>query len=139
MLLVKFDRNWADEFNVYGMAIMTQESFDSLMKWAKNASYYFGTNEGWEGEDISDGFTASEIDEDDIRYLRDLIFEGHDSFGIFPDWQEMAYDAEYDKYEIIQDGGGWVVQLEGKTMAFGFGNFGEANEWLHSHIEELLN
>jgi len=54
-VLVKFQKDWADEFDVYGFKI-----FDSLAEWEATADagadseYYFGTNEGWDAGDFSE-------------------------------------------------------------------------------------
>lgn len=138
MLLVKFNRGWADEFSVYGMALMELEAYKSLIKWAKNATWNFGTNEGWEEEDISDGFTTEYVDDLEEDVLRRTVFTTSSTFGIFPDWREIQWETFYDRHDIVQDGGGWAVELDGNQVGFGFGSYDEADKWLEARLQKLL-
>lgn len=91
-VLVTFSKDWADEFSAEGLAIMTDEQFDKLKIWAENANWYFGTNEGWDDEDISRGFSAAEITDEEeavlIKLIPDLAvkyaWQTIGSFGQFP-------------------------------------------------------
>ena len=141
MLLVTFNQDWADEFSVYGLSIMSESSYAQLIAWAKNANWYFGTNEGFHDDDITDGFSIKTIDAQEEEVLRDCIFGASNTFGIFPNWEDMIYSEIYDRHEIVQNDGGYSVSLTdtGEEIAFGFGSFDEANEWLHSRVESLLN
>jgi hypothetical protein len=54
-ILVKFSKDWADEFDVKGFKL-----FDSMDDWRAHydgitsGEYYFGTNEGWDGSEFSE-------------------------------------------------------------------------------------
>ena len=81
--LVKFNKDWADEFDVSGFKI-----YYSLADWHKQAgdlsehSFMFGTNEGWEeGEfDVSD-FEVREITNETAVIIRNTL---GNSWGHFP-------------------------------------------------------
>ena len=105
MLIVKFERDWADEFSPYGLALMRETEYSSLLKWAKNANWNFGSNEGFEDEDITDGFSAKEITDAEAEVIRTNIFGTSTSVGLFPDWIDLVYDELYSEHEIVQDGG----------------------------------
>jgi hypothetical protein len=90
MLLVKFSANWADEFDVDGFAIMTQEQYDKNLAFysRKDAYFGFGTNQDLEGSDIVRGFSAQEVGDDEVHVLRNLFPELNSSYypvyGMFP-------------------------------------------------------
>jgi hypothetical protein len=68
--LVKFDRDWADEFSPAGLLIVTESEKELYEKWLeKPRSWYFGTNEGFEDEDLKDGFTFTAITSDQKAVL----------------------------------------------------------------------
>lgn len=82
-VLVKFEKDWADEFDVHGFKI-----YNSLADWHKEAgdlsehSYMFGTNEGWEEGDFEDDdFTVTEITNETAQVLRATF---GNSWGHFP-------------------------------------------------------
>ena len=71
-LLIKFNKDWADEFDVYGLAIMTECEWQTFVAGIPDLTYNFGTNEGWE--------EPGEIDEDDfeavaITYSEELVLQ----------------------------------------------------------------
>jgi hypothetical protein len=107
MLLVKFDRDWADEFSVYGFAIMDQTQFDELKKECECTSFGFGTNEGWEDEDISDGFTAQEISETEAGLVQDLFkmrpYGLYPTWGTFPDLETIKEEKEWEAQDRIEN------------------------------------
>jgi len=85
--LVVFDRDWADEFDVSGIKIMSQEEVDELKTQLENSpSWYFGTNEGFEDGELSvDDFTFTPITpEDEISFVKLLSLP----FGNFPDLRQ---------------------------------------------------
>lgn len=84
MLLVKFEKNWADEFDCRGFAIMSQRDFDEMMaNMPLQHEVYFGTNEYWtEGEITADAFTATEISIEEADTIEKLF--GKNAFGIWP-------------------------------------------------------
>ena len=94
--LVKFDKDWADEFSVYGFAIFEKLEWDNLLtKLKKNkdqdsGSWYFGTNEGWDSETIGDYLRDIEvvsITKDEKKSLERIFGESY--FGHFPDFEQM--------------------------------------------------
>ena len=97
--LVKFDKDWADEFSVYGFQIFEKSKWDNLHKKLKKnknkeVSAGFGTNEGWDEEPIGsflDDIKVVKITEDEKNTLEKLF--GRD-FGYFPDFQEMLNSSE---------------------------------------------
>lgn len=89
--LVTFQRDWADEFDVYGFALYTQQQVDLLMEWASTArTDWFGTNEGWEDTVLLDAFTFKEINADEHAVLDTLFPTARSAngarFGHIPMW-----------------------------------------------------
>lgn len=90
MLLVKFSSNWADEFDVEGFALMTQENYDANIAFYSRADAYFGfgTNQELEGSDIVQGFKAQPITDAEADTLRKLFPELRSKYypvyGVFP-------------------------------------------------------
>ena len=99
-VLVIFEKDWADEFSVYGFAVYDKDNWKSLLEDFEKPDvecngYHFGTNEGWDSkEDIIKGYTkVIDITEDEEKVL-DKFFGGgyrkrHIQFGVFPnpgDW-----------------------------------------------------
>lgn len=74
--LVKFSRDWADEFQAEGLAILTADQVEALIEEVENGfrEWDFGTNEGWEeGElDMSD-FTFTPITDEEAEMLIRVI------------------------------------------------------------------
>lgn len=82
-VLVKFNKDWADEFDVSGFKIYNSEA-----DWLKEAgnldehSFMFGTNEGWDEGEIDDiDFSVTEISNEDAAVIRNTL---GNTFGIFP-------------------------------------------------------
>ena len=108
LVLVKFEADWADEFDVYGLAVYRKENWEKLCERFKKAekyrSHYFGTNEGWEDDQIEDdwldNYKATVID---VKQHQTLLTMGlGNGFGHFPcpyqligDWKD---DEEQDEY-----------------------------------------
>lgn len=90
MLLVKFDSNWTDEFDVQGFALMTQETYDAnIAFYSRPGAYFnFGTNQELDGEDIVRGFKAEPISDEDADTLRSLFpslkSKYYPVYGMFP-------------------------------------------------------
>ena len=86
MLLVKFSRNWADEFDVHGAALMDYDDYARVLEWSKECSFHFGTNEGWDDEDLSDGFSFVDVSDLEVALLTKLFpgIEGDFGWGIIP-------------------------------------------------------
>jgi hypothetical protein len=99
-ILIKFNCDYADEFDVYGFEISTRkkhnEYVDKLAGYPKmiNAELYFGTNEVLEFDTVSDYMHCIDI--------KDITKEEYDSierlfgryFGIFPDLLEHLEDRD---------------------------------------------
>lgn len=79
--LMKYSDNWADEMDVDGHTILTQEEYDQFTLAAANVKHmYFciGTNEDieygigqWDSK-IEDAYTVEEITEAEAKVLRKL-------------------------------------------------------------------
>jgi hypothetical protein len=85
--LLRYDDNWADEFDVEGFRIYDQEEYDDFKKRVKAAEYpqqmYFGTNEGIDvdsAKDYLDRIDVTEITEAEAKVLN-KFFDG--DYGIF--------------------------------------------------------
>lgn len=98
MLLVQFDHNWADEFNVHGLAIMTRDKYETLLLWATNANWFFGTNEGWEDKDLTSGFSIISEDTYKVNLISTTLTFYH--YGSYPTWgnfPDPELECWYDK------------------------------------------
>lgn len=91
--LVKYNGNYADEFDVYFHTVMTDEELDSTKKiisetnW-KEKDFYFGTNEWIEvstNELLSALNNAVQITEEQFKVLQELDVE-HIGFGDGLNW-----------------------------------------------------
>ena len=88
--LVTFKKDYADEFNVHGIVIMTLNDLSNYLAIAKQAKYPiemgFGTNECLDFHDFSDleaSLQWRDISSETADQLNDLF--GGDSFGWFPE------------------------------------------------------
>lgn len=101
MLKGAFD--WADEFDVYGLEMVTEEQWNWTNKLLDSLDYpftqYFGTNQDIEfnsKEDILCDIKVIEITEDEIATFKKVFgFRGY-SFGWMPDF--VGPDSFYDEY-----------------------------------------
>lgn len=81
-VLVKFDRDWADEFSVYGFIVCEQERWNEIVLDIDKIYFNFGTNEGFEAGDITEiDFNVTEITEDEAAVIIKLFGK---EWGIFP-------------------------------------------------------
>lgn len=112
LVLVEFCANWADEFDVHGLAIMTVQQFADCKERAKKTTWYFGTNEGFQWEDLSDNLHVVSINMPFIEQLENTLdFYGHivenkldeetgttwsdyKVWGHFPNFFDMEQDDE---------------------------------------------
>src|SRR4051812_49402234 len=63
--LVKFNRDWADEFYVSGFKVVDPEEVEEIQAhFSVERTCYFGTNEGWESETLLDAFEFIEISDE---------------------------------------------------------------------------
>ncbi len=74
MKLVIFDMDWADEFNAFGFAVMTDAEFKAFSDhYSKPRSWGFGTNEGFEDEVALSGCTVKDITDAEAETLKKLF------------------------------------------------------------------
>lgn len=78
--LLVFNTDWADEFDCEKYAIYNNlEAAEAIVASYIENGGYFGTNEGWEEDELYEGcFTITEISEDEAEVLIRLL--GH-TFG----------------------------------------------------------
>ena len=103
-VLLTFNKDWADEFSVYGLCIMTKERWETIeaaLKSIEEQEIYwsFGSNEGWDDEKVKDfleEIEVIEVDEKEKDFLFRLLphydWRGR-TFGHFPplaDWVEES-------------------------------------------------
>jgi len=89
--LVKFQKDYADEFDVFGMRLMSNEEYKEYLLSAKNVSYpkemYFGTNEFvdfFNFEDLKNSLTVEHLSDEAAQVIQDKI---GDDFGWFPEFE----------------------------------------------------
>lgn len=102
--LVKFYSDYADEFEVYGFAILNRDDYIewfTLVNYLKESDknycdfdYNFGTNEfitfdNW--KEYSDSFTTSIITEEEYKFLI-RVFNSH--YGFIP--IDLPYERNYE-------------------------------------------
>jgi len=95
-VLVKFRKDWADEFDVYGFAVYEKEVWEKELKTFFNANgwsgFYFGTNEGYDPDDytkehFAEGYTICDITDEEAEVLERFFkrkFDKLTTYGIFP-------------------------------------------------------
>lgn len=96
MKLVKYDSNWADEMDVSGFRIMTDDDWEAYQEAFKNHfdageqySHGIGTNEEIEYEDIKQfmsDFKVEEITTEEAAVIHKFFSKGsrEDGEGFFP-------------------------------------------------------
>lgn len=125
-MLVKFKKNWADEFDCVGFALMTPEQYEDYDErhcaFADEPfCHVFGSNQDWGndrdagtwGEMRNNNTEELEIGVDEYYALRDAFFkpyqwEGSDfplTFGIFPNIMDECFDSEEDDYGDEEENG----------------------------------
>ncbi len=104
-VVVKFSRNWADEFDVYGFRVLEKSVWEKereMISVLPHIEYYFGTNEGWEYEDpreFLENYSVTEISHDDASIMLKVF---GNSYGICPSYNDLSmyhYNEEEVKYE----------------------------------------
>ena len=102
--LITFSRDWADEFNVYGLKVVDTmaEAAEFKAHFAKPRTYYFGTNEGWEDEILDESITIAEISNQDANVLCRLLgITEHRQYGHIPvDWDEDDCEDDGSSYAL---------------------------------------
>lgn len=101
LFLVKYKDNWADEIDVEGCQVMTENEFHNYFNAAKKAfnecnciNFYIGSNESIEYENYEDFIKSIQI----INISKDAYevlqkFNLYD-YGIFPRW---IFDDYYEE------------------------------------------
>lgn len=91
--LVKFTRDWADEFDIDGFVVLDAEGAERLKEhFSQPRTVWFGTNEGWDDEVLIDSFTFVEITDEEAVVINRLFPGSY--FGFIP---EFYNDDEYDE------------------------------------------
>lgn len=87
-VLLKFEMDWADEMNVYGFRIMSED------KWV-DLEARLRSNEGWDyltvREYLDDGITTTIISDDVAKTIIDTLGE---DYGHFPDLYMFLEELE---------------------------------------------
>lgn len=100
MYLVRFERNYADEYDVTGFIVVSPEEWALLRKWAKQPQRFsFGTNQQFEDVVFSDALKAKKItaeEGDRIRSLFGLKKRGEMYERAFGDFPNFLYDPDED-------------------------------------------
>lgn len=80
LVLVRFNDNWADEMDIVGFQVVTQQEWDDFVKLAHKLRYpsetYFGTNEFNEYDTVEEllaCYEVTEITEDQAQTLENLF------------------------------------------------------------------
>ena len=73
--LVKFTKDWADEFTAEGFTILTDEQVRQLESLCETGfDFYFGTNEGWDAGEVEfSDFDITPISEEEALFLERLF------------------------------------------------------------------
>ena len=109
-VLLKFTKDYADEFDVHGFNIVSDESWEHYQKEFEVVKFpvkmYFGTNEGIVFEDINDitsSIEAEVITDEEEQLLRKLFNFGDREWAEFG-WTPFGNFGEYisdEDYERI--------------------------------------
>jgi len=102
--LMKFSSDWADEFQVEGFSIVTDEFHKLLIECINQignlkTSWYFGTNEGFNEpfKDLFSSCTFESLNEEEALKLSKLFklsINSYDCFGNCPYFPELFDNAE---------------------------------------------
>ena len=90
-VLVKLNANWADEFDINSLAVMTTSEFDRYLEdlnkyFIPNVGLYFGTNEWVEFEDVSEitsGLESTPISYEFYLEFKRVIGKEFGMFGLY--------------------------------------------------------
>jgi hypothetical protein len=113
--LLKFKRNWADEFDCDGFSVVNETEFNQLTLIFANdiadqpMNFGFGSNQGWEGEftyrQFWNGLGKKEITAGEAEFLVNNLLDPTRTYGVFP---IFAWDFE-DLYEETGGDGGLEI------------------------------
>ena len=100
MILVEFDLNWADEYNVMGMAVMTLEQYIKLLMYTtQERDWSWGGNDGFCSEPLVEGFRILSQNADDIQAAMRVVpftkYGAYFTYGHFPefDYEDVEYNS----------------------------------------------
>ena len=115
-VLVEFNKNWCDEFNIHGLAIMTAEKYRKIIQLADNVTYFFGSNEGWENENFRENFTILTADPSIIKIVRNVMFFNYydNTWGNFPNIIELTYESKFHELYEVEEVKAYKVKYRGK-------------------------
>lgn len=99
MWLVKFDANWADEFDIYGFRLLTdgeKEHWDKTVveKADEGFEWNFGTNEGFEDETVesfSHNYSFAKIEDEAVETIMSNFGK---EFGHFPYLPDLIKESD---------------------------------------------
>lgn len=93
--LIKFKKDWADEFDVHGIRVLSNEQWNKLKEAIENVKYpleiYFGTNEDFVFTNSQD--TLRELNVTEIEDCEADIFKQH--FGNKFGWDPIDQILEF--------------------------------------------
>ena len=104
-VLVKFKKDYADEFDVSGLKVVLKEDWEKEVERFRNCKYpfekYFGTNEALEFDsfkELMSAFRVYDLDKEDYCILKKYFFQYNDiiDFGFVPEppfQEELEDDA----------------------------------------------
>jgi len=89
MLLLRFVHDWSDEFDVYGIKLISEEKWERKKEFIRNVQDYpyefgFGTNEEIVFEEPKDLINSIDVDEITDEEAKVLIKYRLEDFGHFP-------------------------------------------------------
>lgn len=93
-VLVKFESNYADEFDVKGFRMFSKKEWNNIVKEIKESKAFpmnwsFGSNEEIEYEtpnELLKKFEVVVISSDEVKILKKLF---GDDYGFFPDFADL--------------------------------------------------
>lgn len=112
-VIVKWDSNWADEMDISGFTIISEEEAIALKTRLKERKTSFeicvGTNEDIDyssGSDLLDELTFTKISEDEARIIEKRI---GDEYGFthfmsaIEDWEDEEDDDEWEDNDYVDE------------------------------------
>ena len=100
--LVKFADNWADEFDIEGFMVLSNEEF---MQWARlveevskkidsgcSFAWYFGSEDYIcykEGQKLKASFNCDVITDSQASVINNLLINGYGNYGFFPSSESL--------------------------------------------------
>ena len=113
--LARFVGNYADEFDLDGIQVWTEDEVDEFKAAAKRyfkvndeLEIYFGTNEAmtwYSAEDVINDVSFKEISNEEANMLTRLFSDGHWTNwpGYFPDFMDYLSEAEEEDEDYDED------------------------------------